>query len=158
RVDGACLLGPHPTTAEILQWAAHKWGLSPLVAYAETTNDGDWDQTKVSTMDYGCSVGVAQVSDCNPPQRPHHSIRGLATGEPGHPLPSENTCFNADLWAAFLYKHYTSGCGIGDLPVAIQQWDNRRACTPGRFAQRNCASLATHNWNIRFFNGDPVPY
>jgi Bacterial Ig domain len=156
RVDGACNLGPHPTTAEILQWAAHKWGFSPLVTYAEATNDGDWDMASLG--DFGCSVGVAQIAYCNNTHRRNHSIRGLNTGQPGHLLPQENTCFNVDLYAAFLYKHFTSGCGQGDLPVAIQQWDNRRACAPARFAQRNCTSVAIHNWDTKFFNGDPVPY
>jgi hypothetical protein len=156
-VDGACNLGPHPTTAEILQWAAHKWGFSPLVTYAEATNDGKWDMASLG--DFGCSVGIAQIAFCNNAHRRNHAIRGLRAGEAGHLLPQENTCFNVDLYAAFLYKHYTGNyCGHGDIAVAIQEWDGARHCAPGLFAQACCNSIATHDWNLRFFSGTPVPY
>jgi Bacterial Ig domain len=165
RVDGACLLGPHPTTGEVLQWAAHKWGFSPLLEYAETTNDGDWNMLHVPPSympDYPCSIGVDQVSYCGTAASPHHAIRGLDTGEPGHLLPKESTCFNADLHASFLYRFWTGAngysCSRGNLPVTIQKWFSRSACTPARFAQRNCSSLTTHNWDAKFFNGSPVPY
>jgi Bacterial Ig domain len=156
RVDGACRLGRHPTTAEILQWAAHKWGFSSLVAYAEATDDGSWNMTKLG--DDGCSIGVAQVAYCNNASHPNHAIQGLKSGSAGHLLPKENTCFNVDLFAAFLYKHYTRGCGRGDLPVAIQQWQGPSYCAPAHFAHVLCNDIATHDWDRRFFNGDPVPY
>ncbi len=158
RVDGACLLGPHPTTAEILQWAAHKWGFSPLVSYAEATNDGHWDMAALG--DSGCSVGVAQVAFCNNATHRNHAIRGLNIGQGGHLLPKENTCFNADLHAAFLFKYYTgSGCAHDDLAMSIQEWESgQRACSLRRFAQVNCNSIETQDWNTSFFNGAQVPY
>jgi hypothetical protein len=111
-----------------------------------------------SIGDFGCSVGVAQVANCNNAQRPNHVIRGLAG--PASVLPAENTCFNVDLFAAFLFKRYVgNGCARGNLALALQQWARGwSACAPEHFAQATCHSIATHDWTTRFFRGASVPY
>jgi hypothetical protein len=156
RVDGKCPLGPDPTTAEINQWAARKWGFSPLISYAEPTNDGKWDMNSLG--DGGCSVGEDQVAFCNNATHPHHAIHGLNTGQPGHLLPKENTCFNADLYAALLYKRYGQSqfCGYHNIVKALQEWTG--SCVTNSYGIAMCNSLATHDWNTRFFGGVPVPY
>lgn len=153
RVDGACNLGPNPTTAEVLQWAADKWGISPLVTYAEATNDSRWNQHAVG--DYGCSIGIAQVAFCDNAERRNHVIRGLN----GSPLPGENTCFAIDLYAAFIYKRVSGGgCAHGNIDIAIQQWARGGGvCSPGTYSQDNCASIASQNWS-QYFGGQTVPY
>jgi hypothetical protein len=56
RVDGACPIA-NPTTAEVLQWGANKWGINPLLLYAVATNESSWDQT-------GMAILAAQVVSC----------------------------------------------------------------------------------------------
>ncbi len=163
RVDGACNLGPHPTMAMIQQWAAHKWNLSPLIAYAEPTNDGKWDITSAGDLDStghnGCSIGQCQIAYCNNDLHPNHCIAGLLPGTPGHLLPKENTCFNADLWAAFVWKHYSGSqyCGYHNIVKAMTEWGSS-TCVNANYQSAMCNSIATHDWQGRFFSGQYVPY
>jgi hypothetical protein len=159
RVDGNCAaLGPNPTTGEILQWAAYRWGISPLVLYAEASDDGGWDMTSIG--DNGGSVGVAQVADSNNPTHPHHAIRGLNIGEGGHLLPSENTCFNVDLMASAVYRQYVGNdCGHGNFVLALSTWmSGPTHCGANTYTSRMCSSIASEDWTRRFFNNQSVAY
>jgi hypothetical protein len=75
RTDGACPMA-NPTSAEVLQWAANKWGINPLLMYAEATNESHWDQTAIG--DHGGSSGLFQVADRNTSYEPKHTFPGFA--------------------------------------------------------------------------------
>ncbi len=164
RVDGHCeALGAHPTTAQIMQWAAFKWGFSPTVVYAEGTNDGKWDMASAGDCDSTghncCSVGIGQIAYCNNDKHPQHAIQGLNTGSAGHLLPKENTCFNLDLFTAFIYRNYHSAtCAQGNLRLALAQWLSPSLCSTVHYSDTMCNSIATHDWQHRFFSDQTVPY
>ena len=161
RIDGECPLS-HPTTAQVLQWAAHKWGISPALMYAEASVEGDWDMTNIG--DEGGSSGVFQVADrpANRPDGADHAFPGF-TGASSM-LARESTCFNADYYAGHLYAVY-HGLMIGqktpagDINAAIQEWyTGWTATAPGPYSQQVCRVLANHAWVEKFFNGQTVPY
>lgn len=161
RIDGACPLS-HPTTAQVLQWAAHKWGINPALLYAEATIEGDWDMTSIG--DAGGSSGVFQVADrpANRPGGDDHAFPGFAGA--GSMLARESTCFNADYYAGHLYAVY-HGLMVGqktppgDINAAIQEWFiGWTATAPGPYSQKLCSVLARHEWTTKFFGGQNVPY
>ncbi|MBV8773009.1 MAG: hypothetical protein JO166_11890 [Deltaproteobacteria bacterium] len=161
RIDGACPLW-HPTTAQVLQWAAHKWGINPALLYAEATIEGDWDMTSIG--DAGGSSGVLQVADrpANRPGGEDHAFPGFAGA--GSMLARESTCFNADYYAGHLYAVY-HGLMVGqktppgDINAAIQEWFiGWTATAPGPYSQKVCTVLARHEWTTKFFRGQNVPY
>ncbi len=160
RIDGACLLGPHPTTAEVLQWAAHKWGISPLLLYAAATGEGDWNQTNIG--DQGGSSGVFQVSDrpANRPGGEDHAFPGFKGA--GANLARENTCFNADMYAGHLYAVYhgisTQPTPAWNIDAAVQGWFQYDASGAGPYSRRICGFLNSQAWKRKFFNGQSVPY
>jgi hypothetical protein len=161
RIDGECPLS-HPTTAEVIQWAAHKWGISPALMYAEATIEGDWDMTNIG--DAGGSSGIFQVADrpANRPGGADHPFPGF-TGA-GSMLARESTCFNADYYAGHLYAIYHGlmtgqKTPPGDINAAIQEWFiGWTATAPGPYSQQVCKVLTHHEWTTKFFNGQTVPY
>jgi hypothetical protein len=156
RIDGACPMA-NPTTAEVLQWAANKWGINPLALYAEATDDGDWDATAIG--DNGTSSGMCQVADRNNSSHPNHAWAGFSGA--GSMLSRENSCFNADFYAAHLYAAFrglTGECPGGDIGTAIQTWLVGRASAPGSWTDQTYSALTQRSWENRFFNGQPVPY
>jgi len=97
RVDGMCPI-QNPTTAEIIQWAANKWGFNPKYGYAEACDEGDWNNTTLG--DNGTSSGLFSVAD----RGVNHGWGPLVSANSN--LARENTCYNADFffatrWAAF---------------------------------------------------------
>src|SRR5262249_18382809 len=60
RVDGACLTA-NPTTAEVLQWAANKWVINPILLYSVATEESSWSQAGVGNN--GTSSGLFQLAD-----------------------------------------------------------------------------------------------
>lgn len=158
RVDGACPLR-NPSTAEVAQWAAAKWGLHPYLAYAEATSDGDWDQTALG--DGGNSSGVCQVADRNSAQAPYHAFPGFSGA--GANLARENTCFNFDFWAAHMYAAFhglTGECSGKTLDVggAVQTWaDGSATCATGGYTAIIWQSIANRTWEGRFFAGQGLP-
>ena len=158
RIDGACPIA-NPTTAEVMQWAANKWGINPLLAYAEATHDGDWDQTTLG--DGGTSSGVTQVADLNTSTRPYHAFNGF-TGLAAN-LSRENTCFSADFWAGHLYAAFhglTGECAGKTLDIggAIQTWaDGSGTCGSGNYTTIMYNSITSQDWVKRFFGGTALP-
>jgi hypothetical protein len=124
RVDGACPI-QNPTTAEIIQWAANKWGFNPKYGYAEACDEGDWKNTSLG--DNGTSSGVFQVAD----RGANHGWSALVLANSN--LARESTCYNADFffatrWASFHCAQ--AGCSIGitgetppnSMANAVESW------------------------------------
>jgi hypothetical protein len=113
RVDGMCPI-QNPTTAEIIQWAANKWGFNPRYGYAEACDEGDWNNT--TPGDSGTSAGVFEVAD----RGTNHGWPALVSANSN--LARENTCYNADFffatrWAAFHSAQQGGALGItGETP------------------------------------------
>ncbi|MBV9481548.1 MAG: hypothetical protein JO249_12475 [Acidobacteria bacterium] len=145
RVDGACNLGANPTTAEVLQWAGNKWGISPQLMYAEATVEGDWNMLAVG--DAGGSHGLLQVNDrvANRPGGQNHAAPGFNGA--GANLAQENSCFNADVYGARAYASYQQSHNEAG---AIQQWFNLQN-SPGPYSQKVCSTLQSQGWD-KFFS------
>jgi hypothetical protein len=152
RIDGACPLA-HPTTAEVLQWAANKWGINPILMYAEATVESGWDQTGIG--DNGRSSGVLQIAD----RGDYHAFAGF-TGS-GSMLARENTCFNADFYAAHLYSAFhglTGETTAGDIGRALQSWYSGSVSSPGPYTASVYDALKNRSWVTHQFGGKPVPF
>jgi hypothetical protein len=156
RIDGACPIA-NPTTAEILQWAANKWGINPLLLYAEATQDGNWDNTSIG--DDGCSSGVCQIADRDTSSHPEHAFPGFAGA--GAMLARENTCFNADFFAAHMYAAFhglTGECPAGDIGTAIQTWAVGHTSGPGAYTKLLYNHIRDELWVTMYFQGQRVPF
>ena len=155
RVDGACPMA-NPTTAEILQWAANKWGIHPLILYAVATNEAHWDETAVN--EHGGNgnedAGLFQVAD----RGATHAFPGF-TGA-GSNLASENSCFNADFFAAWLWGTYNgqTSAGSGNVGTAIESWASPYATSPDGYADTIWGILTNQDWIPWYFSGQNVPY
>ncbi len=151
RVDGACPMAS-PTTAEVLQWAANKWGINPLLLYATATIESHWDQTALG--DNGGSSGVLQVADRN--TRPYHAFPGFSGA--GSMLARENTCFNADFYAAWIYLVFhglgKTSWGDGNILAAVGSWDDNSPLYVSAWTY----ALSNQTWKTRAFGGAFVPY
>jgi hypothetical protein len=146
------------TTDEILQWAAHKWGipedLARAVAVAETSwrQAGYGDRRTVAdptlypaqsripgTSDVYESLGLMQIK-----WRPDGS-RGTGT----EPLRWKSTAFNADYWAATVRYYYDGKCtwcgatyAAGQEKLSIGAW-----YSPSPWANTGQQSYATKVWD-----------
>jgi hypothetical protein len=155
RIDGACPM-TNPTTAEILQWAAIKWGINPILYYAEGVQEGDWNQ--VSLGDYGTSSGVLQLADLNNAQKPNHAFPGFSGL--GANLGRQNTCFNADFYGAHLYASWKGLNGEvtnGDIGTAIQSWYQGASAAPGTYTASVYSIIDGQNWVSMYFNNIAPP-
>jgi hypothetical protein len=160
RIDGACPIA-NPTTAEALQWAANKWGINPLLMYAEATEEGDWDNTTLGDVHdgIGTSSGVLQVADTNTSSAPEHAWQGFSGA--GHRLSRENTCFNADFYAARLWAAFngiTGECPQGDIGACVESWMYGHVSSAGSYAKLVFGHLSSRDWEQQYFNGQQVPY
>jgi len=152
RIDGACPIA-NPTTAEALQWAANKWGINPLLMYAEAMVEAHWDQTEVG--DNGRSAGVLQVAD----RGAGHEWPGFSGS--GSMLARENTCFNADFYAGRLYSAFhglTGETPPNDIGTAIQSWFSGTTSSPGDYTAQVYDALTNRTWVTLEFGGEQVPY
>ncbi len=94
------------TTDEIIQWAAHKWGLDEDKLRAVAAQESWWTQSYIG--DAGHSPGLFQL---------RHDPVKLPVG---HRLARDYTAFNADLYGAFVRYYFDGACS----------WCNDRALTP----------------------------
>jgi hypothetical protein len=159
RIDGACPM-VNPTTADVLQWAANKWGIHPLILYAEASQEGDWDNTSLGDWSdgIGTSSGVLQVADRNTAHSPYHAFPGFDGG--GANLARENTCFNADFYAAHLYAAFnglTGECPAGDIGAAIGTWLVGHTSSGGSYFVEVYSLMVEQVWISRTFAGAYVP-
>lgn len=163
RIDGACPFA-NPTTGEVLQWAANKWGINPIEMYADSDIEGDWDQAAIG--DAGRSSGLMQVAD----RGSGHAWPGFSGS--GANLARESTCFNADYYAARLWSVFNNGTAASltgecsnvlDIGGAIQSWfDGGATCGDGgnylSLWDAAIAGSAGHrSWESRFFGNTVVP-
>ena len=164
RIDGACPL-VNPTTAEVLQWAANKWGINPLLLYAEAVQEGQWDNLALG--DYyngiGTSSGLLQVADRQLPGQPPHAWPGFNGASAN--LSRENSCFNADFYSAIMWAAFAGQLGQGpqtppaNIGAAVQAWYAGFWGTtgPGGYSDSVGAHLTHQDWKD-FFQDQPVPY
>jgi hypothetical protein len=159
RIDGACRFTSPPTTAMTLQWAAAKWGINPILMYAEATQEGGWDQTTLG--DNGASSGVLQLADRNTVQQPSHTFPGFAGA--GLNLSRENNCFNADFYAGHLYAAWRGmtpsydACPVGDIGACIQVWFSGTVTGAGTYTTSVYNHITSKDWISIYFSGTPVP-
>ncbi len=99
------------TTDEIIQWAAHKWGLAEATLRAVATQESWWTQSYIG--DAGHSPGLFQM---------RHDPAKLPVG---HRLVRDYTAFNADLYGAFVRYYFDGSCS----------WCNDGALTPYQAGQ-----------------------
>jgi hypothetical protein len=155
RVDGACPM-TNPTTAEVLQWAANKWGINPLLAYASASYESSLNQAGINT--HGGSgdedAGLFQIGD----RGANHAYPGFDGY--GANLARENSCFNADFWGAWIWAAYRGIVGSpgGDIGVAIESYPDGYATSAGPYTQGVYSYLTQQIWLSWFYNGVPVPY
>ena len=99
----------------MLQWAANKWGLNPLLLYAEAVQEGQWDQASLGDVadGIGTSAGVLQVADRNTASKSQHAPPGF-TGSSAS-IARQNTCFNADFYSAQLWAVFNGQLGKGPI-------------------------------------------
>jgi hypothetical protein len=84
------------TTDEILEWAAHKWGLDEDWVKAEAVRESSWLQSTVG--DNGESYGILQVK----------ALQGgpANSGWGGYPYTQQSTALDADFLCAYLRAVY----------------------------------------------------
>ncbi|MBV8770866.1 MAG: hypothetical protein JO166_00865 [Deltaproteobacteria bacterium] len=154
NVTGNCGgLPPNPTTPEILQWAALKWGMNPWLVYAVADLETGWQQWingSATAGDNGGSHGIMQVPDRSTSSSPNHADPALANSD----LAQESTCFNVDYWAARVYYVYNGqipgqGATAHDVNAAIQSWYSgvSAAQDGGSYASSVCNNIANQSWS-----------
>lgn len=152
RIDGACPMA-NPTTAEVIQWAANKWGINPILMYADVTVESSWDQTGVG--DQGRSSGLFQIAD----RGANHAYPGFEGG--GSMLARESSCFNADFWAGRLFATFhgiTGQSPSGDIGAALQSWYDGTAWSAGAYTSTVYSILDNQSWRPWYFGWAWVPY
>jgi len=125
------------TTDEIIQWAAHKWGIAEDIVRSVAVKEsywnqdarGDWDS---AIQDYQ-SYGLTQV---------RRNSRGESgpTWDGTFPLSRDSTAFNLDFWGASVRQYY-EGCstwlndvsGNGASYAAGDIWGSVGAWYSGRW-------------------------
>lgn len=146
------------TTDEILQWAAHKWGIPEDLARAVAVTESYWRQagygdrrtvsdptlypaqSRISgTSDVYESLGLMQIK-----WRPNGSV-GTGT----EPLRWKSTAFNADFWAASVRYYYDGACSwcgatysAGQEKASIGAW-----YSPYPWANPDQQGYATKVWD-----------
>ena len=124
------------TTDEIIQWAAHKWGIDEDIVRAVAVKESYWNQHGMGDEDYPgvfMSYGLTQVR--------RNSPSGVAPHWNGtFPLSRDSTAFNLDYWGASVRQYY-EGCstwlhdvgGNGAVYVQGDIWGSVGAWYAGRW-------------------------
>ncbi len=157
------------TTDEILQWAAHKWGIPEDVIRAAAVTESDWNMSKLGdrrtvadpsiypghsriagTSDVYESLGILQVK-WNPD-----------THWGTEPLRWKSTAFNADYWAATVRYYYDGRCdwcapgySSGRILASVGAWYNPSPWVTGSlsYVSTVTANLAARRWERAGFLG-----
>jgi autotransporter family porin len=118
RVTGNPTLS-NPTTDELIQWTAHKWGIDEDLVRSMAVNESTWDMAM--NGDGGLSWGITQVKLA--PFSPCSTHPGT------HPLSRQSTSFNLDYWGAYVRSAFDggtdwlgSGYRSGDIWGSMGAW------------------------------------
>ena len=145
------------TTDEIIQWAAHKWGIDVDIVRAVAVKESWWNQDAQGDEDSPgvfMSYGLMQVR--------RNSPSGVAPNWNGtFPLSRDSTAFNLDYWGASV-RQYHDGCAtwlhdVGDngaTYAAGDIWGSVGAWYAGRWRNAGArsyindvkANLANRTW------------
>jgi hypothetical protein len=157
----------HPSTDDLIQWAAHKWGIPEDIIRAQMAVESSWhqsklgDRTTVSSSDYDLYPAQARIAGTSDVYTSMGvlQVRWLAdnslhTGT--EPLRWKSTAFNLDYYAATVRYFYdglckwcSSGYGPGQAWSSIgawlspAPWNNASAQT---YVQRVQSSMAERVW------------
>ncbi len=116
------------TTDEIIQWAAHKWGIDEDLVRAAAVQESWWHMSTVG--DGGISFGLMQIKS--------------TVSKGTHPLSQLSTAFNADYYGAS-FRYYYDGaatwlndpcCFSGTTYQAGDVWGSVGAWFAGRWYTR----------------------
>jgi len=98
RVTGDSTLAD-PTTDELIQWTAFKWGIDEDVVRAMAVNESSWDMAM--NGDDGHSWGITQVK---------YVAGSACSTHPGSlPLSRASTAWNLDYWGAYVRTAFDGG-------------------------------------------------
>jgi hypothetical protein len=156
-----------PSTDDLIQWAAHKWGIPEDLMRAQMVTESSWRQSTLGdrasvppawydqyppqaqipgTSDVYQSMGIAQVK-----WRPDNSLH---TGT--EPLRWKSVAFNLDFYAATVRYYYdglcswcTLGYGAGQDWNSVGAWFNPQPwLNSGQlsYVQRVMDNLANRTW------------
>lgn len=118
------------TTDEIIEWAAHKWGLDEDLIRAVAVQESSWLQSEASDVANGTahSFGLTQVRDCDASKSTlDHSGWG------GQPYTTTSTAVACDIYGAFIRSVYDgawydggqylyNGRTVGQI-ASVNSWD-----------------------------------
>ena len=123
------------TTDEIIQWAAHKWGIDVDIVRAVAVKESYWNQSQVGDFDSASgeymSYGLTQV-------RRNQEGETAPNWNGTFPLSKDSTAFNLDYWG-FTVRQYFEGCStwlndVGGNPYyAGDIWGSVGAWFAGRW-------------------------
>ncbi|PZS11770.1 MAG: hypothetical protein DLM64_05985, partial [Solirubrobacterales bacterium] len=147
----------NPSTDDLIQWAAHKWGIPEDVIRAQMAVESWWhqsqlgDRTTVSSSWYGLYPVQAQIAGTSDVyesmgvmQVRWHADDSLSAGT--EPLRWQSTAFNLDYYAAsirYYYDGYCSWCSAGY--TAGQAWSSIGAWyEPSPWANADAQSYVQH--------------
>ena len=113
------------TTDEIIQWAAHKWGIDEDLIRAAAVKESWWDMSTLG--DGGISYGLMQIKS--------------TVSKGTYPLSRESTAFNVDYYGASVRNYFDGGatwlndpcCFTGTTYVAGDIWGSAGAWFAGRW-------------------------
>jgi hypothetical protein len=96
-----------PTTDELIQWAAHKWGIDEDIVRGVTDLESRWHQQ--SSGDWDAATGEDMSYGITSVRRNSQGDGSAPTWDGTFPLSRDSTAFNLDYWAATV-RHYFEGC------------------------------------------------
>ncbi len=146
------------TTDEILQWAAHKWGIPEDIVRAVAVGESWWNMSQLGdrrdNVDAQAYPPYARIN----PYTAYQSLgimqinwtpAGLHTGT--DPLRWKSTAFNVDYWASTVRYYFDGYCDwcYPDYDVG-QEWESVAAWQnpwPWKSADSYISYIQQHVWN-----------
>jgi hypothetical protein len=114
----------NPTTDELIQWAAHKWGFDEDIIRGVAVKESYWNQDALGDFENGIpmSYGLTQV-------RRNNGGKVGPNWDGSFPLSRDSTAFNLDVWGASV-RQYFEGCAAqiggpnprGDVWSSLGHW------------------------------------